>query len=262
MAWQLLGMCRDLAARAMLPRASVPWIHGLLSVLAFVLAGCDRDECVLGEVRCRDNVAEYCDYEYSDGSAPLVWNSEDCGQGVCKAGLDERPFCALGDEPDPRCAESPSHAVCDQQQQVHCNHGYATAITDCATSAGYCVVGGDGALCATDSEPSEHCPDDSYATACEGDTLLTCSYGYTRSREACPSGDYCVVTPGFAMCNPSAELDPSCPPAAALAHVCDGDAVVECIYGYRNSIFHCALGEICRGSGSEEYPEAFCTGAE
>jgi hypothetical protein len=260
MTWRTLGRCRDLAAQAAFPRVTVTRIHGAL-VLAVLLVGCDRERCELGESRCRDNVAEVCGYSDS-GEEPGVWTREDCGSAVCLEGVGAEAFCALHDSPDPRCSERPSRPICDEQQQVSCRQGYATAITDCAATAGYCVEAGDGGLCVTDARPSEHCPADSYATACEGDTLLTCSYGYTRSREPCTNGEQCVVTPGFAMCSPSAELDPSCPPAAAMAHVCDDDAVVECIYGYGTRIFRCAVGEICQQAGTPEFPEAFCARAE
>jgi len=255
----LLGFRRDLVAPA---TGSVPWIHAAVAAHALLTWACDRDECQLGQSRCRDNVAEYCDYEYSDGSAPFVWHGEDCGQGVCKAAPHQRPFCALDRDPDPRCAESPSHPVCDDQQMVSCQQGYATAIADCASGAGYCVVGDDGALCATDPSPSEHCPDSPYATTCDGDDLLTCSYGYVRERQPCSDGRRCVITPGYAKCSDSAELDPRCPAMAPLARVCDGDVVVECTYGYRDSVFPCAASEICQQAGTPEFPEAFCARAE
>ena len=38
-----------------------------------------------------------------------------------------------------------------------------------------------------------------------------------------------------------------------------GDVVVECTYGYRGYESPCPSGQTCRPSGSEDFPEAFCS---
>ncbi|HVJ15043.1 MAG TPA: hypothetical protein VM686_06365 [Polyangiaceae bacterium] len=237
------------------PPGGVRLIHVFMAAFALMTLGCDGDECESGQVRCRDNVAEFCSEAYSDGSAPLVWVSEDCGEGVCKAGLDATPFCALADSPDPRCGEDSDSAVCDQELQVRCRHGYAIAITDCATEAGHCVQPEEGAICATEPEPNELCPAEAFATSCDESTLLDCVSGYVVAREDCSAtGQACIVTPGYAACNESGELDPLCPDTPAIADRCDGNVVVECAYGYRVFEDPCEPGLACEVSGNE----AFC----
>jgi hypothetical protein len=243
-------MCSDLETKAGL---GVRWIHVGVASLALQAAGCDRDECEAGQVRCRDNVAEVCDMAYSDGSAPMVWIREDCGAGACKMGTDDRPFCALDAETDPRCDDTPNQAVCSDQLQVRCRQGYATEVTDCAGDAGFCVPADAGAMCAMEPEPNELCSGESF-TACDGSELIGCMYGYVLHRDDCAArGDACVVTPGYAMCNESAEPDPLCPPDDALTQVCDSNVVVDCTYGYRSFEQPCGDGLVCDDSGGEGF---------
>ncbi len=230
------------------------WIHAALVVALALMSGCDAGECERGETRCRDNWREYCDLR-DDGevSDPPVWHREDdCGEDVCKEVPGVEAFCALGEDVDPRCGGR-SEAVCDGQQRVNCTQGYATTIADC--TSGYCVKFDGGALCSPEPLPNEICPPGEYATACDGNTLLTCSHGYATTREDC-SDENCVETSPYARC-----LDPRCPRLAGLARVCDGDVIVVCADGSYAHTEHCELEETCQMSGTQELPDAVCVPA-
>jgi hypothetical protein len=170
----------------------------LFAIAAVVFVGCgDGEERCLspGQSRCRDNVVEVCRSPDSGEDDP-VWEREDCGSGVCMAGLGDEAFCARSAEPDPRCEPVEVGSSCDGDELVDCKHGLAT----------------------------------------------------TRSADCSSAGRYCVVTPEFAFCNASSEPDPLCPAEEYPAHVCDGNVVVGCAYGYRTGESACGSSSVCRQS--------------
>lgn len=244
-------------ARSVPPRHSLRlMVHKLALCGALALLGCDRDECEAGQLRCSDNIAETCSQSYSDGSAPLIWVREDCGEGVCRVTGGEA-FCAVDDQPDPRCAVGSDQAVCDGATRVSCRHGFAAALEDCSAGEGHCVDTAFGAECAFSSSPTALCPPAAYASACDANTLIHCVDAYVVAREPC-GARFCATTPGYPFCASSSEPDPLCPLEPAASRVCDGDVVVECAYGYRSYESPCDPGQRCRASGSAEAPEAFC----
>src|SRR6185436_782985 len=105
----------------------------ILIVVSLTISACNTGECALGQFRCRDNVAEFCNgYE----NAPPKWVSTDCGPGFCHLSNEPNvpPFCALTEGPDPRCSTSDAE-FCQGNDVFRCNESYVVATYDCTTGA-------------------------------------------------------------------------------------------------------------------------------
>lgn len=159
--------------------------HGLFA------PACNADECKVPDARCEGNVAEYCDYAYSDTTAPQIWRSTDCGTHFCKVSIARsRPeaFCAFSEKPDPRCDPSQDSESCDGNVIVGCRLGYVEYEVSCDTGnvagdfsptvcqarIGTCVSDGFGAICDPNAIGNPPCVPRDSGTGCDGTTRFLC----------------------------------------------------------------------------------------
>jgi len=196
-----------------------------LPVLALIalcsIAGCARDECDYGEDHCEGTERLHCEEtscHTPDCAKHLQWSYEPCAV-ACVEQPSTEPFCAVSDEPDPRCGEheqgsGSDQGYCDGAVAVACWFGFAKSHTDCRDSGNECAVDPWGsATCVVSATPDPRCDAVAQATAgrdlCDGSQLLSCAGSYVQSVRECPNA--CVSTrPGWAFCAASTEPDPRC----------------------------------------------------
>jgi hypothetical protein len=225
-------------------------------------------------MRCDGNVAEICESAYSDSSAPLIWHKTDCGDGVCLLSQDAspRPFCALSDQPDPRCATASGPLTCDADLLLQCYQGYATSTLDCITGAsegagavsprlseetrGACVTSFGDSFCAQTEQLDPRCPaEGGYAAVCDNNQLLECQSGHVLHLQSCPSSGSCV-SGEYPFCSVEAAPEPLCPPDAAARYVCREGLALHCHFGWVDWTETCGEGTVCTPSSSGG--DAFC----
>jgi hypothetical protein len=161
----------------------------------------DDAVCELGSARCEAGAAQNCVSPCEDDpECGTYWEQEDCASSeVCMVAQSGGAFCALTEDPDPRCTSRTSY--CDGDALIHCRGAYADTRYDCSIDAQTCgEADADVAICALASTPDPRCVRDGVTlqVVCDGDTLLECFLGFVTHQEVCAS----CVEPGvnLAMC--------------------------------------------------------------
>lgn len=237
----------------------------LAAALASMAAGCNASECHGGQVRCRNNVAEYCGLFSEDRGS---WVSEDCGAGYCKLSSDPQrlnPFCALAPDPDSRCGQASSLRFCDGNSAIACRQGYLTDVANCtagesfgvyAKNSGvtrYCVSESDWANCVLEPSPNPLClAAGSSEVTCDGDKLLTCTHGYLMLLDQCPTGGTCASTQ-LPFCAIGQQPDPACVPNQLYSTFCRDGMVYQCDSGWVRTATACNGNEVCTGQNGDAY---------
>lgn len=246
-------------------------VHGLL----LSGAGCG-DECAEGEVRCRDNGAEYCGRRASDSHEPFVWKRIECGAGSCQLSTDAQrpePFCTLKKEPDVRCSGTTD--ACDGNDLLHCRQGFLVSSTDCVTRIitsadapastsglppGVCVSVDQWAACALAPEPDPRCqPSTGWTRVCGDNEQLTCDHGYVLGVVACPGTGSCVPDPeggDYAFCATTKAPDPRCPSAGYENTFCADGVVRYCRLGWPTYEQPCDQGTCAQVAAGQN---GYCT---
>lgn len=156
------------------------------------LSACARQECELGESRCRGAVAQVCTTT-ATGTATnsTEWADTSCGDATLCHDDERGAFCTVRAQPDARCPDGDQVAVCDDETALTCRNGYLVRQTLCAA-------------CAVDERGEVRCPgartslcnvDDDCAAALEC-TLEGGTRPVTRTqchaRCSCESGETCA----------------------------------------------------------------------
>lgn len=220
-----------------------------LSMALAMACGCRHDECEIGGDHCSGNTLMRCELPCAEFGCGNEWVVTQCTHCVDPRGAG--PFCALSDQPDPRCDQSTEY--CDGDREAHCRLGYLIATEDCAAANRVCVQRESDALCALSSEPDPSCvaSDDPVGMVCDGRTLKSCDQGYVLKATTCPAA---CSTPDHAehFCALSTVPDPRCD---ARNGYCDGSTLVACTEGFARSRIDCTA---MRAPCSEYDSGAYC----
>ncbi|MBI5501059.1 MAG: hypothetical protein HY907_12510 [Deltaproteobacteria bacterium] len=195
-------------------RPSVParlWWVVVLALPAGV--GCRADECLGGERRCRENVAESCvGVSDTELTGHTEWRVEPCGARFCAvppAGVAGGAFCALGDSLDPECPvelrAASDASACLDGHAVRWSFGFRVGDDACAAGAA-CVdewhpeatSGCDAAaFCAAGSSPDPLCGPGVFTACADETTIVYCRCGFRVDAHACANpGPRCVLEDG------------------------------------------------------------------
>jgi hypothetical protein len=166
----------------------------LVVVIAALSSGC-RDECERGEAKCEGNTKVVCEYEYSDNHAPLVWRRTACADKTCVVATTptgHEALCALGAQPEPRCAVGKTTG-CDGSDVLMCAHGFALARERCAGALVCALPAQSAAFCAKSAATDPRCGQAGGQSTCGADgTYLVCREGFVVKEGMCPAGQRCA----------------------------------------------------------------------
>jgi len=153
------------------------------------------DDGCKGPHYCRGKVVVECTGEYATSES-------DCApERTCVTMDSGDAFCALSDQPDPRCPQSSASPgkwiyVCDGTTLVSCRQGFAVTTKACAIA---CASPSDEvAFCAGSSDPDPHCAGDPPPPLhfCVQGIVAECESGYAAEVEDCTAKQLsCGIVP-------------------------------------------------------------------
>ena len=143
-------------------------------------------------------------------------------------------FCNLpgGENPcvlDQRCADNVAFS-CAEECAEGCR--WTSYAEDCAASGRVCLEQGDrhAPFCSLSKDPDPRCS--AQTTFCDGDRIMTCSFGYVVDAKDCSKeGLTCASPPGESpICARSSEPDARCMGGTSVH--CDGRMFLICHDGF------------------------------
>lgn len=233
-------------------------LSGLASVSCAVLA----DECTYDAHRCADaHTLQICNGNHDAIGESFHWDTQSCadsGNAYCVTPENGEPMCALEPDPNPACNPRQTTTACNDQGLVACHDGYRVQAQQCPDQCRPSPFGEACAICDDGTAVADPACSGGARGTCEGAAPADCACGYRMpDLDPCPDGTTCVVGPRDGtvsiLCALSPSTDPMCDPTYQDAY-CQGNTVVDCVYGYEVDRQSCGPDAHCVDDG----PQAYC----
>jgi MYXO-CTERM domain-containing protein len=173
----------------------------------------------------------------SNGS---ITSSQHCDHGCVSMPAGTNDKC--GDEPKPTgfCSDKANGLWCKGDDLVDCQYGEIQSKNGCQYGC-ISMPSGQSDQCGEPPQPTGFCSDKSNGDWCDGDDLVQCSSGETKSKTGCEFG--CISNPPGQsdQCGKPPEPTGFCS-GKVDGKWCDGDLLVSCISGNPAGESNCEFG--------------------